>query len=64
MPGDARPPITERYASRADYQERVAAEAYSLVKQRLLLAQDVEYVLRNAEALWNAVMAEGAKLGR
>ena len=62
--GDTRAAITERYASREQYLERVAAEADSLVQQRLLLKGDVPHVLRGAESLWTLVMAEPVGRGR
>lgn len=55
---DPRPSVTERYGSRARYLERISAEAGGLVQQRLLLKEDVPHLVRDSEALWNAVMAE------
>lgn len=43
-----RPPVTERFATRADYATALRAVAAELVAQRLLLAQDVEVVVTAA----------------
>ncbi|MBI4266718.1 MAG: hypothetical protein HY657_20310 [Acidobacteria bacterium] len=59
--GDARPSIAERYRSRGDHLDRVAAAAKALVAQRLLLADDVPSVVRRAEQIWTAVVATGAR---
>jgi hypothetical protein len=54
--GDPRAAIEERYRDRADYLERVRAAAEELVAQRYLLAEDVEVVVRNCEARWDALV--------
>ena len=59
--GDTRAPVTERYASRANYLERIAQEAASLVRQRLLLKEDVPHVVGSAGTLWDFIMLESAK---
>jgi hypothetical protein len=51
--GDPRPSIEERYRSREDYLGRVAVAALSLVRQRLLLAEDVPFVIERAAAHWD-----------
>ncbi len=54
---DNRPVITERYASRKHYLDRIAQEAAALVPQRLLLPEDIAYVVSSAGALWDYVMS-------
>ena len=61
--GDGRAAITERYASREAYLDRVTREARALVLQRLLLAEDVPQILADAAALWDYVM-QGGKAAR
>jgi len=51
--GDPRLSIEERYRSREDYLGRVALAAVSLLRQRLLLAEDVPLVLERAAAHWD-----------
>ena len=48
--GDPRPSIASRYASREDYEARVRAVAESLVRQRHLRAEDVDWVVHNCLA--------------
>jgi len=60
--GDRRPAITERYVSRENYLARIAQEAASLVQQRLMRKEDVPYVVSNAGALWDFIMAGPADL--
>jgi hypothetical protein len=52
--GDPRRAIDERYASRADYLARVRAAAERLVRDRYLLAEDVERVVTVAGQKWDA----------
>ena len=59
--GDTRASITERYASREAYLERVAQEAASLVQQRLMLKDDIAPVIANAGVLWDFVMSQSVK---
>jgi hypothetical protein len=51
--GDPRLSIEERYPTREDYLGRVALAAAWLVRQRLLLAQDVPFVIERAAAHWD-----------
>lgn len=46
LPGDPRPPLSERYAGRADYLARFNAAAQTLVRQGLLLPLDARHVYR------------------
>jgi len=54
--GDARPSIAERYRDRQDYVARVERAARTLVRERLMLADDVPAVLQRAVQMWNAVV--------
>lgn len=56
-PGDTRAAITDRYTSRTGYLARISEEAAALVRQRLLLKDDVPHVVDNASALWDFVMS-------
>jgi hypothetical protein len=51
--GDPRPSIEERYADRASYLGRIAEAALALQHERLLLAEDVPFVLERAAAHWD-----------
>jgi len=51
--GDPRPSIEERYASRADYLERVRGEARRLARAGYLLDEDVELSVGAAARLWD-----------
>lgn len=57
--GDGRAAVTERYASREAYLERVTREARALMQQRLLLAEDVPQIVADAAASWDYVMQGG-----
>ncbi len=59
--GDTRASITERYASRAHYLERIAQQAAVLVEQRLLLNEDIPQVVDSAGVLWDFIMAQPVK---
>lgn len=59
-PRDTRGVVVDAYASRTDYLKRIAAEAASLVAQRLLLKEDVPRVLDAARVLWDGVVSESA----
>ncbi len=61
MRGDTRATITERYASRSNYLERIAQEAATLVQQRLMLKEDVPHVVSSAATLWDFIMSAPAK---
>jgi hypothetical protein len=54
--GDTRRSIEERYASRNDYLDQVKRAAEGLVRERLLLADDIPAVLRRADGIWSAVV--------
>jgi Alpha/beta hydrolase domain len=47
--GDPRPSLEERYSSKADYVSKVQAAAEALVKQRLLLEEDVQVYVTAAQ---------------
>jgi hypothetical protein len=49
---DPRPSIEERYKGRDDYLERIRTAATALVKERLILDQDVEDVVQRATKHW------------
>jgi len=53
--GDPRKSIAERYASRDEYLNKVAAVAEPLVRQRLLLERDVKPIAARAAARWDAL---------
>jgi hypothetical protein len=48
--GDPRPSLQERYPTHADYVAKVTAAANQLVKQRLLLQQDSDMIISQANA--------------
>jgi hypothetical protein len=50
--GDPRRAIEERYESGEKYVALIRAAAMEMVKQRLLLERDVEFVVKAAEARW------------
>ena len=52
--GDPRPSIAERYRDRDNYLARVRAAAERLVEQRYLLAEEVDLVVGNALARYDA----------
>lgn len=47
--GDPRLSIEERYKDQADYVRRVSIEARSMVEERLLLAEDAERIIAEAQ---------------
>jgi hypothetical protein len=51
--GDPRPAVEERYASRADYLERVREAARSLAQAGYLLDEDIELSVSAAGRLWD-----------
>jgi len=53
--GDPRLSIEERYKGRDDYLQRIRAAANVLVKDRFLLAEDVEDVIERAARHWDHV---------
>jgi hypothetical protein len=50
--GDSRLSLAERYSSEDDYVSKVRAAAEALVKQRLLLAEDVDFYVKQAQKAW------------
>jgi hypothetical protein len=54
--GDPRASIEERYASKEIYLRQVREAAMGLVHQRYMLAEDVEVVLQNASARYDAAL--------
>jgi hypothetical protein len=50
---DPRPSIEERYKGRDDYLQRIRSAADALVKERLILEQDVEDVVQRATKHWD-----------
>lgn len=50
---DPRPSVEERYASRADYLDRVREAARSLIREGYLLEEDTELSLAAAARLWD-----------
>jgi hypothetical protein len=51
---DARPSLAERYGSREAFLEQVREAAAQMVRERVLLAEDVERVTVNMAGLWDA----------
>ena len=52
---DPRPSIAERYASKAQYLEEIKTAAAALVKDRYLLADDVDAVVKRAAQHWDFI---------
>ena len=59
--GDPRAAIEERYRDRDDFLGRVRVEAGKLVEQRYLLDEDVEVVVGQAAARWDALVPTAAR---
>ena len=57
--GDPRPSIEERYASRADYLERVRGAARALAQAGYMLEEDVELSVAAGGKLWDHFAAAG-----
>jgi hypothetical protein len=55
--GDPRPSLEARYASRADYEDRIEAAAAALVDRGFLLAGDVAPITARASAFYDRVRA-------
>jgi hypothetical protein len=55
--GDPRPSVEERYSSKDDYVRRVREAADKLVKERYLLADDVNATVARAGEMWDFVTA-------
>ncbi len=53
--GDPRPSLEERYQGREDYLTRVRQAAAGLVRERFLRAEDLDQVVRQADATWTAL---------
>jgi len=58
--GDPRLSIEERYKSREEYVEKVAAAAELLVRSRFLIPADVTKITEQAAARWDSLMKPGA----
>jgi hypothetical protein len=56
---DPRMSIEERYESRERYLALVSAAAQDLVKQRYMLEDDVDDVVKRAGEHWNLLFANG-----
>jgi hypothetical protein len=56
---DPRPSITERYATRDQYMDKITTAADALVKARFLLADDVAAVVKRAADHWEYATREG-----
>ena len=61
--GDPRLSIAERYPSRAVYLAKVKAAAQRLVKERYLLAQDVDPIVSHAGTVWDGLAAKSQPAG-
>lgn len=57
---DPRLSIEERYASRDDYLARIEKAAHALAQQRLLLAEDIPAVTREAAVRWDWLATQQA----
>lgn len=57
---DPRRSIEERYGSRDEYLRRVRAAASTLADERLLLREDVDPIVQESAAQWDAVMANAS----
>jgi hypothetical protein len=54
--GDSRPSIEERYRGRDDYIRRVRRAVSDLVRERFVLANDVNAVMAQAGQTWDAIV--------
>ncbi len=54
--GDPRRSVEERYASKSDYARQVREAADKLVKDRYLLADDVNAIVTRAEETWDQIV--------
>jgi hypothetical protein len=59
--GDSRLSIEERYMDRRDYLDRVRRAATDLVRERYLLEDDVDAVVRQAEHTWSVVVERSGR---
>ena len=55
--GDHRLSIEERYASKDDYLARVRQAAEDLLRERYILDEDLDGIIRGADAWWDAVQS-------
>ena len=55
LSGDARRSIAERYHGRQDYLAQVERAVRNLVRQRLMLADDVSAVVQRAASMWDTL---------
>jgi hypothetical protein len=55
---DPRLSVEERYPNRDAYLAKIRAAAEGLVKDRLLLAQDVEPLVEHASVVWNSITGQ------
>jgi hypothetical protein len=55
--GDPRPSLAERYAGKDEYLALVRDEAGRLAAQRYIVADDIELIVANASARYDAAMA-------
>ncbi|MBI2171322.1 MAG: hypothetical protein HYU30_04785 [Chloroflexi bacterium] len=55
--GDPRPSLEERYSSKEDYLAKVRKAAADLVRERYILAEDVEGIVEGASVRWDAFHA-------
>jgi hypothetical protein len=62
--GDPRLSIEERYRDRDEYLSRARAAAELLARQRYILEEDVDVVVANAAARYDAFAAAPAIAGR
>ena len=60
--GDHRPSIEERYPTLQAYLDRVRSAAEDLVRERFLVASDIEYLLEGASARWEAFTKTPARI--
>ncbi len=58
--GDPRPSLEARYASRAEYRDRIQVAARELVTAGFLLAEDVPEIVERAAAFYDRVLAHAA----
>ncbi len=56
--GDSREAIAERYPLRGEYLRRFSAAAEKLARERFLLKEDVEALVRRGDEEWDYVTKE------
>jgi hypothetical protein len=57
---DHRPSVEERYHGRQDYLEQVRGAAQAMVRERHLLAEDIDAIVQRAGQLWDYVQGTDA----